>query len=46
MQHMWVPVLVIGLPGTAGVIRRLRANLLDELNKRMWRPAVPWACRP
>jgi peptide/nickel transport system permease protein len=34
MQHMWVPVLVIGLPGTAGMIRRLRANLLDELNKQ------------
>jgi peptide/nickel transport system permease protein len=32
--HMWVPVLVIGLPGTAGMIRRLRANLLDELNKQ------------
>jgi peptide/nickel transport system permease protein len=34
MEHMWVPVLVIGLPGTAGMIRRLRANLLDELNKQ------------
>src|SRR5688500_10791962 len=34
MVHMWVPVLVIGLPGTAGMIRRLRANLLDELNKQ------------
>jgi peptide/nickel transport system permease protein len=34
MAHMWVPVLVIGLPGTAGMIRRLRANLLDELNKQ------------
>ncbi|HVO03867.1 MAG TPA: ABC transporter permease [Candidatus Cybelea sp.] len=34
LQHMWVPVLVIGLPGTAGMIRRLRANLLDELNKQ------------
>ena len=34
LEHMWVPVLVIGLPGTAGMIRRLRANLLDELNKQ------------
>jgi len=25
---------VIGLPGTAGMIRRLRANLLDELSKQ------------
>jgi peptide/nickel transport system permease protein len=34
MAHMWVPVVVIGMPGTAGMIRRLRANLLDELNKQ------------
>jgi peptide/nickel transport system permease protein len=34
LAHMWVPVLVIGLPGTAGMIRRLRANLLDELSKQ------------
>ena len=34
LAHMWVPVVVIGLPGTAGMIRRLRANLLDELNKQ------------
>ncbi len=34
LSHIWVPVLVIGLPGTAGMIRRLRANLLDELNKQ------------
>jgi peptide/nickel transport system permease protein len=34
LAHLWIPVLVIGLPGTAGMIRRLRANLLDELNKQ------------
>ncbi len=34
LSHLWVPVLVIGLPGTAGMIRRLRANLLDELHKQ------------
>lgn len=34
LSHIWVPVIVIGLPGTAGMIRRLRANLLDELNKQ------------
>jgi peptide/nickel transport system permease protein len=33
-QHLWVPVFVIGITGTAGMIRRLRANLLDELNKQ------------
>jgi len=31
--HLWIPVLVIGTSGTAGMIRRLRANLLDELRK-------------
>ena len=33
MQHIWIPVLVIGTAGTASMIRRLRANLLDELSK-------------
>ena len=33
LQHLWVPVVVIGTSGTAGMIRRLRANLLDELQK-------------
>lgn len=33
MKHMWVPVIVLGTGGTAGLIRTLRANLLDELNK-------------
>ncbi len=34
MQHIWIPVLVIGTAGTASMIRRLRANLLDELSKQ------------
>ena len=34
LQHLWVPVIVIGTSGTAGMIRRLRANLLDELQKQ------------
>jgi peptide/nickel transport system permease protein len=34
MEHLWVPVIVIGTSGTAGMIRRLRANLLDELHKQ------------
>ena len=33
LSHLWVPVLVIGTAGTAGMIRRLRANLLDELDR-------------
>lgn len=33
LEHLWIPVIVIGTAGTAAMIRRLRANLLDELNK-------------
>ena len=34
MEHLWIPVVVIGTSGTAAMIRRLRANLLDELQKQ------------
>ncbi len=34
LEHSWIPVVVIGISGTAGMIRRLRANLLDELQKQ------------
>jgi peptide/nickel transport system permease protein len=34
LEHLWIPVLVIGTSGTAGMIRTLRANLLDELQKQ------------
>ncbi len=34
LEHLWAPVFVIGTSGTAGMIRRLRANLLDELQKQ------------
>jgi len=34
LKHLWIPVIVIGTAGTAGLIRRLRANLLDELQKQ------------
>jgi peptide/nickel transport system permease protein len=31
--HLWIPILVIGMSGTAAMIRILRANLTDELSK-------------
>ena len=31
LRHLWMPALVIGLSGTAGLIRTIRANLLDEV---------------
>lgn len=34
LDHLWIPVIVIGTSGTAGMIRRIRANLLDELQKQ------------
>lgn len=34
MEHMVIPVIVIGTAGTAAMIRRIRANLLDELKKQ------------
>lgn len=34
LEHLWIPVLIIGTAGTAGMVRRLRANLLDELQKQ------------
>ena len=34
LEHLWIPIIVIGTSGTAAMIRRLRANLLDELQKQ------------
>jgi peptide/nickel transport system permease protein len=31
MKHIWVPVAILGVAGTAGLIRTMRANLLDQL---------------
>lgn len=33
LTHVWIPVLVIATGGAAQIIRILRANLLDELQK-------------
>ncbi len=33
LGHLWIPVIIIGLSGTASLIRVMRANLLDELRK-------------
>ena len=34
LAHLWVPVLIVGMQGTAGMIRVMRGNLLDELRKQ------------
>ena len=33
LGHLWIPVVILGSNGTASLIRTLRANLLDELQK-------------
>ena len=33
LKHLWIPIIVIGTAGTCGLIRIMRANLLDELKK-------------
>ena len=33
LKHLWVPVFVIAVGSTAGLIRTMRANMLDELRK-------------
>lgn len=34
LSHLWIPVIVLGTAGTAGLIRVTRAMLLDELKKQ------------
>ena len=33
LKHLWLPAVVLGTAGTAGLIRIMRNNLLDELSK-------------
>jgi len=34
LAHIWLPVLILAIGGTAGLIRTLRATMLDELRKQ------------
>jgi peptide/nickel transport system permease protein len=45
LGHLWVPIVVLGTAGTAGLIRILRANLLDELRKPYVVAARAWGVR-
>jgi peptide/nickel transport system permease protein len=33
LEHVWIPIVVLATSGTAGLIRVMRANMLDELGK-------------
>lgn len=34
LSRIWFPMIIIGMSGTAGIIRVMRGNLLDELQKQ------------
>ncbi len=34
LKHIWVPVMILGIGGTANLIRTMRATMLDELRKQ------------
>ncbi len=46
LQNMWIPVIIIGTAGTAGMIRVMRGNLLDELAKQYVTTARAKGVRP
>jgi peptide/nickel transport system permease protein len=33
LKHIWLPMIILGVAGTARLTRVMRANLLDEMNK-------------
>ena len=35
LRHMWLPMVILGLDGTARLARIMRANLLDELQQAL-----------
>jgi peptide/nickel transport system permease protein len=39
LGHLWIPLIVIGLDGTAAIMRQMRASLLDVLNQDYVRTA-------
>ena len=34
LQHIWIPIVIIGMANTAGMMRTMRGMMLDELNKQ------------
>jgi peptide/nickel transport system permease protein len=46
LSHIWLPALIVGTAGTAGLIRTMRANLLDELSKQYVTMARARGVRP
>jgi len=46
LKHIWIPIIVLGVGGTAWMIRIMRANLLDELHKPYVITAMAKGVRP
>ena len=46
LRHIWLPVVVLGVGGTASMIRVMRGNLLDELKKPYVTTAMAKGVRP
>lgn len=46
ISHLWIPVVIVGTAGTAGLIRITRANVLDELRKPYVETARAKGLRP
>jgi ABC-type dipeptide/oligopeptide/nickel transport system permease component len=46
LKHLWIPVVVLGVGGTASMIRIMRANLLDELKRPYVMTAMAKGVRP
>jgi ABC-type dipeptide/oligopeptide/nickel transport system permease component len=46
LKHLWIPIVVLGAGGTAGMIRVMRANLLDELRRPYVTTALAKGVRP
>ena len=46
INHLWIPIIIIGLAGTATLIRIMRGNLLDELKKQYVMTAIAKGVHP
>ena len=46
LKHLWIPILVLGVAGIAALVRIMRANLLDELQKQYTVTARAKGMRP
>jgi len=46
LKHIWIPIVVLGVGGTAGMIRIMRANLIEELKKPYVIAAMARGVRP